>query len=124
MPNEHPELRQRLENVLPLPECCPVSRNPRPGSTLTIRYRPGPWVLEVYSLKAHVQRFVGGHPDGTRNMEAMIQRIAQDCADLLEIPVFCHAHLLLHPDQEMRLSVTANPCASTSEPISPDGSPG
>ena len=109
MPNEVAAVPMWVENSLELPRCCPVSKNPQPGSTLTLRYRARERVLEVYSLKQYIQQFVGGHPDGTRNMEAMIQNIAQTCANLLGTPVRACADLELMPYQKMRLVCTAKP---------------
>lgn len=114
MPNERRDVALRIENVLPIPPCCPVSGNPLEGSTLTIRYRPAEWVLEVYALKQYLQLYVGGHPDGTRNMEQMVAKIAADCAAVLGVTVFVYAHLLLAPEQQMFIRATGKPpCVST-----------
>lgn len=95
MPNEHPEVRCYSRHTLPLPSCCPVSGNPQPGSQVRITYRPQLSVLEVYSLTAYLAEYVGGHSNGVRTMEAMIQQIATDCADLLGVPVTVFAKVLL-----------------------------
>lgn len=84
LPNERREVSLRVEHVLAIPRCCPVSRNPYPGSTVAIRYRAGERLLEVYALKRYIEAFRGGHPDGTRNMETMIEKIAHDCAEAPE----------------------------------------
>jgi hypothetical protein len=109
MPDEAPAVPMWIENRLLLPRCCPVSKNPQPGSTLRLRYRARGRVLEVYSLKAYIESFVDGHADGTRNMEAMIQRIAQTCADALQTPVRACAELELVPYQHLRLTCMARP---------------
>lgn len=109
MPNERPEVSARMEHTLDVPRCCPVSKNPLPGSTLTIRYQVRACLLEVYALKAYIAAFKGGHADGTRNMESMVQKVAHDCAEALGVSVFVHASLLLTPEQRMTLSVTARP---------------
>jgi len=109
MQNEVAGVRMWVENRLPIPPCCPVSTNPRPGSTLTLRYRAPNRVLEVYSLKRYVDEFIGGHADGTRNMEAMIRKIAQTAADALGVPVRAVADLYLLPAQELRLVCSARP---------------
>ena len=109
MPNEHPEVSSRMVHTLEIARYCPVSHNPLPGSTLTIRYRVGECLLEVYALKAYVEAYRGGHTDGTRNMEAMVQQIARDCAAALGVTVSVQADLLLHPEQQMRIRVTAAP---------------
>lgn len=109
LPNERPDVATRMEHVLEIPRCCPASRNPQPGSTLTIRYRVEERILEVYTLKAYIASFQGGHADGTRNMESMIGKIAADAANATGVRVFIHAHLFLAPEQQMRITVTAEP---------------
>jgi hypothetical protein len=109
MPDEWPEVALWVENTLEIPRCCPVSRNPQPGSRLTIRYRSRGCVLEVYALKEYISGYVGGHSDGTRNMEAMIQKIAQECANALRSSVRVCADLILLPYQTMRLVCRAKP---------------
>jgi len=110
MPNERPDVgmseRHRLR--LDLPGCCPVSGNPRPGSTLTLSYRPGETVLEVFSLHAYVESFIGGRGE-VRSMEAMIQTITAEAAKALGVPVVGIADLVLFPSQEMRLVCRARP---------------
>ena len=76
------------------PSCCPVSRNPQSGF-ITVRFRPQGRVLEVYSMTAYLRSFVGGHPDGERNMEGMIEMIARDCAAALGVKVRVRAELIL-----------------------------
>ena len=98
-----------VENSIGLPSCCPVSGNPQMGSKLRIRYRPTDWVLEVYSLAAAIKAYVGGHPSGIRNMESLVQHMAVQVTELLEVPVVLIADLVLHPHQEMRLVVRATP---------------
>jgi NADPH-dependent 7-cyano-7-deazaguanine reductase QueF len=111
MPNELPRVPLWVENTIALPKCCPVSGNPQAGSRVRIRYRPAEAVLEVYSLKGYIAEYVGGHENGIRSMEAMIQRIALDCAEVLGVPVVVLADLVLHPHQEMRVRVKALPPA-------------
>lgn len=86
------------EVLLPV-NCCPRSGNPL-GGMLRIQYAPARTVLEVYSLKALLMRFVGGFPGvgpypAERNMEGMIQLVAQMAADALEVPVRARAIALL-----------------------------
>ena len=95
MPNERPELRLYDRHTLPLPSCCPVSGNPQGGSSVSVSDRAGLRVLEVYSLTAYLQSFVGGHPSGVRTMEGMIQQIATDCAAAVGIRVRVRAQVLL-----------------------------
>jgi NADPH-dependent 7-cyano-7-deazaguanine reductase QueF len=95
MPNEEPETRTVMRHTLPLPSCCPVSGNPQPGSEIRISYEPAGSVLEVYHLDSYLRSYVGGHPDGTRNMEAMVQHVARDCAAILGVRVRVYARVLL-----------------------------
>ena len=102
-------------HTLALPPCCPVSHNPCAGSTITICYRPKEKVLDVIPLPAYIHRFVGGwHTEqgkiDIRDMEAMIQRIADDCAASLHVPVRVYADLILRPaSQRLRQRVRAYP---------------
>jgi len=99
------------EHVLAIHSCCPVSKNPRPGSTLTITYMPRGHSLEVGKLYAYIHQFRGGlHSDDgklqVRDMEGMICRVADDCAKILGREVKVTAHLLLLPHQEMNITCT------------------
>lgn len=79
--NPHPELETLQTHVMTLPELCPASQNPLPGSSLTIRYRGKRRFLEVFSLSAYVQASIG-HPM-VRDVEALTQAVAIDCANAL-----------------------------------------
>lgn len=99
-------------HTLALPQCCPKSRNPFPGSTITITYKPVGKSLEVARLYAYLDQFKGGLRDDegdllVRDMEGMIERIAQDCVEVLHVPVIVSAHLHLKPTQEMDVTVEA-----------------
>jgi len=106
MPNEVPAVPMTVENIVPLPKCCPVSGNPQAGSTLTLRYQPAAFVLEVYALRHYIDSYVGGRGE-IRSMEAMIQQIAADCAQILGVAVEAVADLALHPHQRMRVVATS-----------------
>jgi 7-cyano-7-deazaguanine reductase len=93
-------------HVLDLPACCPISGNPQPGSTLTIRYEPRERILEVAALRAYIDSYVGGH-DGVRSMEGMIQQIAADVAAAVSVNVCVEADLIIEPGQRMRLKCAA-----------------
>lgn len=105
---EQPVGRIWVENIVPLPSCCPVSGNPQTGSRLRIRYRAGRGVLEVYSLRRYLEQFVGGGR-GVRTMEGLVEQVAADCARLLGAPVRVVAELVLSPAQQMRLIVRCRP---------------
>jgi NADPH-dependent 7-cyano-7-deazaguanine reductase QueF len=97
-------------HTLALPPCCPISKNPRDGSTISISYEPVNSVLEVASLFAYIHQFVGGLRDEAgelviRDMEGMIVRIAQDCSQVLGVPVEVQTNLVVLPKQEMKLRV-------------------
>ncbi len=91
-------------HVLDLPQCCPISRNPQLGSTVTIRYMSSNKALEVYSLKQYIDSFIGGK-DNVRGMEDMIKQIYIDCQKVLDIPITVEANLILEPNQKMVLKV-------------------
>ena len=62
--------------------CCPISKNPKAGSTIAFTYTPDGWVVEVYSLDALMKEFQGGykgndHYPAERNMEGMCQLLCR-----------------------------------------------
>lgn len=91
-----------------IPACCPVTKNPQAGSHLRIKYRPKAILLEVQSIYDYIREYIGGRLD-VRSMEGMIQNIAQDCANTLDVKVTVRANLLLQPRQEMYLKCKAWP---------------
>lgn len=100
----------REQHVLEIPPCCPVSKNPRPGSTITISYFPCGRSLEIASLYAYIHTFVGGLRDEqgelvVRDMEGMLMAIAQHCAQVLGQRVTLEADLQLLPRQQMKFTV-------------------
>lgn len=81
-----------------LPAMCPVSGNPQPGSYIAVRYVPAGAFLEVYALERYLTNYVGGWLRGDRHirdMEQVVQTIAQDCAQALGVRVAVRAHLSL-----------------------------
>jgi 7-cyano-7-deazaguanine reductase len=114
VPNATTTCRILEQHILEIPPCCPKSKNPRPGSTITIQYRPRGYSLEIGSLIRYIHTFVGGKRDisgslEVRDMEGMICRIAQDCACVLGVPVRVTAQLLLLPRQQMYLVARGYP---------------
>lgn len=105
-PNERRCHRMEETHILTIPPCCPVSGNPRPGSTIEIRYSPAKQILEVASLRAYVDSYKGGKGD-IRSMEGMIQAITQDCANAVGVMVHTLALLNISPRQKMRLECSA-----------------
>lgn len=98
------------QHVLELPPCCPVSKNPRPGSTITISYSPCSRSLDIISLAGYIHTFIGGKYDDQgqleiRDMEGMLMAIARHCARVLGQRVTLEADLQLVPKQRMRFIV-------------------
>jgi NADPH-dependent 7-cyano-7-deazaguanine reductase QueF len=98
------EMSHRLE----ICACCPVSGNPLDGSALLIQYKPGAKILEVAALRSYIDSYQGGR-GSVRSMEGMIQQIAQDCAQILEVNVTIVAELLIAPVQQMTVKCYAYP---------------
>ncbi len=96
----------RETHILPLKSCCPISKNPRRGSELEISYSPDVAILEVASLRAYVDSYIGGKGD-IRSMEGMIQAITQDCANAVQTMVHTVARLNIAPRQRMVLECSA-----------------
>lgn len=114
LPNNQSGQRLFMQHVVEVPPCCPVSRNPRPGSTLTIVYRANEQVLEVASLYAYIHQFVGGLRNATgellvRDMEGMLLRVAQDCAQTLCVPVRVYARWHVAPKQQVSVIARGYP---------------
>lgn len=106
-PNTRPDIAVTPEvHILPLPQCCPVSGNPQPGSVLLVMYAPMGCFLEVYSLRHYVDQFVGGFGN-VRDMEGMIQTIAGECAQILGTLVTVGALIYLQRGDAMTLIVQA-----------------
>lgn len=87
--------------------CCPVSKNPFPGSTIRIGYL-SPACLEVGSIVSYLHSFVGGQQDSEgeiiiRDMEGMICAIAQESARCLRTCTFVSTRLIIRPKEIMHL---------------------
>lgn len=95
-------------HILPLPSMCPISGNPQPGSTLFVLYKPVSYFLEVYSLRADVNAYIGGR-GAIRDMEGTIQTIAQDCANAAYVYVVVGAVIRLQRGDTMALLCSASP---------------
>ena len=84
---------------IPAP-CCPISKNPKAGSTITFTYIPEGWVVEVYSLDALLKQFQGGYKGSDqypleRNMEGMCQLLCRMISDALKLDVSYRADINL-----------------------------
>lgn len=94
-----------------IPQCCPVSANPAPGSVIKVCYIPNGIVYPVENLVDLVNEYVGGRGD-VRNMEEMIQDVASRVAGIVKVPVRAIADLNIRPPfggdmQKMRVSARA-----------------
>ena len=108
--NPHPGLVTAVEHVLHLPELCPATRNPKRGSTLTLRYGAGERFLELFSLDAYMAGFVGHTV--VRDMELLVQTVALHAADAAGVAVTVQADLRYRRlRQDQRIAVTAQPAA-------------
>ncbi|PID61147.1 MAG: hypothetical protein CR974_04405 [Gammaproteobacteria bacterium] len=109
--NAKPNMHMEVEHVLLLPELCPASKNPKSGSTLTLRYLAGDKLLELFSLDKHIAAYIG-HPI-VRDMEFFTQTIAQTAADALDNEIIATAELDYNLiAQRQRIVVTAVPTAA------------
>lgn len=114
LPNNLTDQRLFEAHTFDLPQCCPVSKNPFPGSKITIAYRAKEMVLDVTPLYAYIHSFVGGlHNDEgelvVRDMEGMLLRIAQDCAQVVGVPVRVTAQLAILPKQHVNVIARGYP---------------
>lgn len=107
LPNERPDIETEVTHTFEIHSLCPVTKNPRPGSTLAITYTPKESVLDVIGLDAYLRKFKGGFRENgdltVREMEHMIQRVADDCAGWIKCPVTVTAELNLMPKQKQRI---------------------
>lgn len=103
-PVQFPDVMIEQCHILELPQCCPISGNPQPGSTITIRYTCTDKALEVYSLQQYIDSFIDGREE-VRGMEDMIKQIAIDCHAILNILIIIEANLILKSNQKMVLKI-------------------
>lgn len=113
----NPSVPSFVSHSVPLPVCCPVSKNPRPGSTVRVSYLPTDTVVPVEALEEHVRLYVGGF-ENIRGMEEMIQDIALWCAEETGVRVRAVADLIIQPPyggelQTMRVSARSESAART-----------
>lgn len=100
MPNLH-RAAIRSCHRFDLPRMCPVSGNPQPGSTIDVWYTAAARFLEVQSLGAYIESYIGGRGP-IRDMEQTIQQIAQDCAAAVKVAVVVVAHLKIDDRSAIR----------------------
>lgn len=101
-------MKTKQTHRLYLPELCPASHNPLPGSTMLIFYKTRSRFLEVFSLSAYIQAAIG-HPL-VRDVEALTQAVALDCAAALGQKVYVEGRFQLRGlDQEVICITKAYP---------------
>lgn len=108
IPNMHPKLTTRVSLTYPFARLCPISDEPQPSSAITIIYEAGDCLLETKSLRRYLNSFAGDNPYGVRDLEAAVQIIAQECANILAVPVIVQAHYDLSVGS-LNVEVTATP---------------
>ena len=102
-----------VSHTAPIPACCPVSGNPRAGSTIRVSYLPRGVVVPVETLEERVRGYIGGF-ESIRGMEEMIQDVARWCAEETGVRVRAVADLVIQPPyggelQTMRVSARCTP---------------
>lgn len=108
-----PDTKTFVSHTAPIPPCCPVSGNPKAGSTVRVSYLPRGVVVPVEILEERVRGYVGGF-ESIRGMEEMIQDIARWCAEETGVRVRAVADLVIQPPyggemQTMRVSARCTP---------------
>ncbi len=100
--NENPDIHTKTTHLLPFSGLCPISGNPQEGSTIEISYTAKDLVIEVYSLRAYLDSYIGGR-GAVRSMEGMVQNTARDCALAIRTAVRIVAHVILEDRQTMTI---------------------
>lgn len=109
IPNVYPHLVMRVTLKYPLSRLCPVSGEPQPSSTITISYEAGARLLETKSLRYYLESFKASeNAHGVRDLEELVQVVAQACANALATQVIVQAHYEL-VSGSMDVEVTAVP---------------
>jgi hypothetical protein len=88
-------------------ECCPVSKNPFPGSKIFIGYLSR-HCLEVGSVLHYLHSFIGGLKNAQgelliRDQEGMICEVADEASRKLRTFTFTYARLVIKPREIMHL---------------------
>lgn len=99
-----------MQHLLPLPPCCPVSKNPREGSTINIEYTTTGDVLDVLYIAKYLATFVNGKGE-IRSAEDMIEQIADDVLAVLacdNADVVVTAKIVLGDGETLNIQVSRN----------------
>ena len=108
--NGYPALTMRVSLAFPFAQLCPISGEPQPGSTITIKYSASALLLETKALRQYLASFAGYNVHGVRDLEEAAQVIAQACATILHTSVHVHAEYYLNIGK-MDVEVRAEPIA-------------
>jgi NADPH-dependent 7-cyano-7-deazaguanine reductase QueF len=103
MPNLRRDIALEHCHIFDLPQMCPVSGNPQPGSQIRIEYTAGECFLEDYAIAGYIASFVGGRSVGgvfIRDMEQTIQTIAAAVRDAVRVPVVVKVSLILDSQRQ------------------------
>ena len=87
----------KMVHVVDLPMLCPHTKNPCPGSTITIEYKPEGKAIEVYSLQEYINSFIE-HQE-VRDIEVFTFEVAQHVADTLGVLVTVKSEFILNIGQ-------------------------
>lgn len=105
--NPNPHLFSEQTHIITLPELCPASHNPGPGSSMSIRYEAAEHFLELFALEAYFKGYIG-HPM-VRDIEYLTQEVAKDCSAALGLSVTVTAHIYLAGLAQQQILTTTAP---------------
>lgn len=93
MPNRIEGVPVRVRIQTPYKGACPVSGQPGAGSWVAVEYEPRTAILDFRAIAKHLPTYA----DEARDVEAIVQLLARDCATALGAPVVVSAYYIL-PD--------------------------
>ncbi len=97
LPNRNPHTATTIRLRSPYSGACPHSGYPLPGSWLEVVYTPGACILELSAITDHVPSYATEAID----VETVAQRLAQDAAAALGVPVTVNAYYILRDGIEL-----------------------
>lgn len=109
LPNRNPLIATRVRLRTPYSGACPVSGYPLAGSWIEIQYAPADCILELSTIAAHLPTYA----DEARDVETIIQMLAQDCAAALGVSVNIAAYYKLRDGIELWCQVSSFATATT-----------
>ena len=97
LPNRNPATATTIRLRTPYSGACPHSGYPAHGSWLEIEYTPAACILELSVIADHVPSYATEAID----VETVAQRLAQDAAAALGVPVVVNAYYILRDGIEL-----------------------